>query len=98
MTKKPGFPGPSTVNTWINCVNYALDMMNEFEWMHGTANGGMDGWNGWMEGERERERERVCGAKTVQLSPICATKIARIGPGFIYKFCSKEFSYEAVWQ
>ena len=38
------------------------------------------------------------GAKTVQFSPICATKIARIGLGFIYKFCSREFSYEAVWQ
>ena len=58
LTKKPGIPGPSTVNTWINCVNYAMGVMNEFEWMHGTANGGMDGWNGWMEGDRESERER----------------------------------------
>ena len=38
------------------------------------------------------------GAKTVQLSPIYATKIARIGLGFSYKFCSREFSYEAVLQ
>ena len=26
---------------------------------NGKANGGMDGWNGWMERERERERARV---------------------------------------
>ena len=59
LTKRPGFPGQSSLKIRITCVNYAMDMMNEYEWMHGTANGGMDGWNGWMEWKGERMNGRM---------------------------------------